>query len=322
MAFAFGRIFHHQQQIQEQNKRKQAGHRVGLPVFIKEKNTMKNVHEISAIVPVRHEEVTIAGSTVLAAVTEEGKAYFSPRHVCDALGIAWASQRVKIMADPVLLEGVSIIDIPSTGGSQKTVMLPIEYASAWLFTIKKVSAGKQAKLNLYRTECFLALDAWFRQGLRSNPAVRSAVVTPDSLAKALELAAQKAREAERLKIQVEAVEARLAELAPKAEKYDSFLDAKGTFTLTDAALALGLSVFELSNALRRFGWLYAKDRYVRPRVYAVRNGYMKVIKRRLARGLVEPQGRITPAGLAALYDAFNCEIRLPSVKSEFGRKAA
>lgn len=166
----------------------------------------------------------------------------------------------------MLLEGVSIIDIPSTGGSQKTVMLPIEYASAWLFTIKKVSAGKQATLNLYRTECFLALDAWFRQGLRSNPAVQSAVVTPDSLAKALELAAQKAREAERLNIQVEAVENRLAELAPKAEKYDSFLDARGTFTLTDAALALGLSVFEFSNALRRFGWLYAKARYVRPRV--------------------------------------------------------
>lgn len=47
-------------------------------------------------------------------------------------------------------------------------MLPIEFANGWLFTIKKVRPELQAKLNLFRAEAFLALDAWFRQGLRKD----------------------------------------------------------------------------------------------------------------------------------------------------------
>lgn len=52
------------------------------------------------------------------------------------------------------------------GSSIPSTMLPIEFLSGWLFTIKKVAPEVQAKLNLYRAEGFRALDAWFRQGLR------------------------------------------------------------------------------------------------------------------------------------------------------------
>jgi hypothetical protein len=115
----------------------------------------------------------VCGERVLAAVTEDGKAYFSPRHVCDALGIRWGAQFVKIKADPVLAGVVS--EIETTGRDGKTYkmsMLPIEYANGWLFTIKKVRPELQAKLNLFRTEGYAALDAWFRQGLRNDPEVQ------------------------------------------------------------------------------------------------------------------------------------------------------
>ncbi|MBG3878162.1 hypothetical protein FVW20_14375 [Desulfovibrio oxamicus] len=76
--------------------------------------------------------------------------------MCEALGILWPSQRIKVMADPVLSQGVSMIDTPSTGGSQRTLMLPIEFLSGWLFTIKKVRPEVQDKLNAFRAEGFVA----------------------------------------------------------------------------------------------------------------------------------------------------------------------
>lgn len=106
------------------------------------------------------------GERVLAAVTEDNKAYFSPRHVCAALGIAWQGQHVKIKEDQVLSSTVKeIVTVAADGKKRVQTMLPIEYANGWLFTIKKVRPELQAKLNLFRTEGYAALDAWFRQGL-------------------------------------------------------------------------------------------------------------------------------------------------------------
>jgi hypothetical protein len=71
----------------------------------------------------------------------------------------------------VLAKGVTNIVTPSAGGPQTTLMLPIEFLSGWLFTIKKVRPEVQDKLNVFRAEGFVALDAWFRKGLRHSPTV-------------------------------------------------------------------------------------------------------------------------------------------------------
>jgi hypothetical protein len=117
------------------------------------------ISSASFLVPVRYEEVEVCGERVLAAVTEDGKAYFSPRHVCDALGILWHGQYEKIKADPVLSTCVQEIctQLPGSGQRRKYTMLPIEYANGWLFTIKKVRPELQAKLNLFRTEGYATL---------------------------------------------------------------------------------------------------------------------------------------------------------------------
>ncbi len=95
---------------------------------------------------------------ILATVTQDNKCYFSPRHVCEALSISWAAQFVKIQGDPVLSSTVSEIEMVARDGkNRKVTMLPIEFLSGWLFTIKKVRPEVQAKLNLYRAEGFLAL---------------------------------------------------------------------------------------------------------------------------------------------------------------------
>lgn len=76
---------------------------------------------------------------------QDGKTYFSPKAICEGLGIAWSPQRTKIMTDPVLSVGVTEIVMPSAGGAQTTTMLPKEMAPGWLFTIKKVVPEVQAK---------------------------------------------------------------------------------------------------------------------------------------------------------------------------------
>ncbi|GEM_PF-3100191 len=121
------------------------------------------------LAPVRHEEVEVCGAMVLAVIAEDGKAYFSPRHVCGALGITWQGQLTKIKADEVLSSVVTeIVTTAADGKNYKTTMLPIELLPGWLFTIKKVRPEVQAKLNQFRAEAFLALDAWFRKGLRGT----------------------------------------------------------------------------------------------------------------------------------------------------------
>lgn len=132
----------------------------GLPNFRASSNT-------PAVI--RHEEVNVCGSNVLATVTQDNKCYFSPNHVCEALGINWSGQFTKIKADQVFASTIEEIQIVARDGKTRSyLMLSIEFLSGWLFTIKKVAPEVQAKLNLYRAkgfraEDFRALDAWFRR---------------------------------------------------------------------------------------------------------------------------------------------------------------
>lgn len=153
-----------------------------------------------------------SGGSIVAAV-KDGECFFSPRHVCEEMGIAWNSQFTKIKADPVLSTSVMeiITQLPGTTQARTYTMLPLSMLSGWLFTIKKVAPAIQGKLNLYRAEGFLALDAWFRQGLRQDQEVQQKIKVPQTLAEALELAAAQARENERLEAE------RDEALAAKAE---------------------------------------------------------------------------------------------------------
>ena len=223
----------------------------------------KNNNITNAIVPVRHEEVTVLDSTVLVAVNEEGRGFFSPRHVCDALGITWSPQRVKIMADPVLsttvLEINTELQRADTGNTttRTTLMLPIEFLSGWLFTIKKVAPAIQDKLNRFRLEGCLALDAWFRQGLRNNPVVKEAVQVPLSYKEALYELIRKEEENERLLAENAKKDAELAVAQPKALAFDTQVASRTSDTLARFARRLrGVNTLMIKSDLMRMGYLY------------------------------------------------------------------
>jgi hypothetical protein len=202
---------------------------------------------------VRHEEVNICGSSILAVVTQDNKCYFSPRHVCDALGISWQGQHVKIMADPVLSTSVTeiVTQLPGSIQSRTYTMLPIEFLSGWLFTIKKVRPELQAKLNLYRAEAYHALDAWFRQGLRSNPTVQEVLSLPDFTNPA-EAARAWADQYEKR----QALEAENAKLAPKAQVYDAVVADKMMKVHEFARSLHGVNTVKTKQDLVKAGYLH------------------------------------------------------------------
>jgi hypothetical protein len=142
---------------------------------------------------VRFETVTICGSPILAAVAKDERRYFSPRHFCESLGISWPRQFRKIKADPLLSSSVveMATQLPGSRQRRKYTMLPVEMLSGWLVNIKRVRPEVQPQLTRYRKEAFLALDAWFRQGIRNDEYVQKKVITPSCLREFADIMKQK-----------------------------------------------------------------------------------------------------------------------------------
>jgi len=91
-----------------------------------------------------YEIVPLPSGGSIVAVVKDGECFFSPRHVCEELGIQWGAQFVKIKADPVLSSTVSEIETVASDGKQRTMsMLPLSMLSGWLFTIKKVAPAAE-----------------------------------------------------------------------------------------------------------------------------------------------------------------------------------
>ncbi|WP_319760773.1 phage antirepressor N-terminal domain-containing protein [Maridesulfovibrio sp.] len=253
----------------------------------------------AALTPVRHEEVEVCGATVLAAVTEDGKAYFSPRHLCEALGIAWPRQFTKIKSDPVLgssvTEMVTEVNRADTGNktTRKTTMLPIEFASGWLFTIKKVRPEVQHKLNMFRAEAFHVLDLWFRQGFKKNKMVQAALDLPDfndPVAAARAWADQVEKR--------QALEAKNKKLAPKAKVYDATFAKKLSPLQVVVRKLRGVNTMKIKSDLLDAGYLYKRGgvyrvysqyrdkafvekfdpRYNRTEIYALDKGKQKIVE--------------------------------------------
>ena len=89
---------------------------------------MKQIQEISENIVT----VPFNGQRVVSVI-HDGSAYVALKPICENLGIDWSSQLKSIKRDTVLSEGMVIMTIPSDGGPQETVCVPLEYLNGWLF---------------------------------------------------------------------------------------------------------------------------------------------------------------------------------------------
>lgn len=99
----------------------------------------------------------------IVAVLKEGVPYVAMKPICENIGLDWKSQHRRIQGSPVLSEGVVIMTIPSEGGYQDTLCLPLEMLNGWLFgvDVNRVRPELKDKLIRYQKECYGVLFKHF-----------------------------------------------------------------------------------------------------------------------------------------------------------------
>jgi predicted transcriptional regulator len=83
--------------------------------------------------------------------------------ICANLGIDVRSQRRRIEATPILRKGKVMMTVPSPGGPQETLCLPLKLIPGWLVGLetRRVKPEIRERLEQYQAECYEALWAYF-----------------------------------------------------------------------------------------------------------------------------------------------------------------
>ena len=115
-------------------------------------------------------KVPFYGNEILA-VEKDGKKYVAMKPIVEALGLDWSGQLGLIKNDTVLSEGMVVTTIPSNGGIQETVCLPLEYLNGWLFKVqaRRYRGERRKAIELYQRECYHALHSYWHNGGAVNP---------------------------------------------------------------------------------------------------------------------------------------------------------
>ena len=123
----------------------------------------------TALVPVEFHGAT------LYAITVDGVHHVALRPICDALGIDWEAQRLRIRRHPVLNETACVTKAVAADGKEREVVaLPLDKLNGWLFgvSVNRVKPELREKLISYQRECFEVLARHFMPAQRPhNPAI-------------------------------------------------------------------------------------------------------------------------------------------------------
>ncbi|HFD3847287.1 TPA: phage antirepressor N-terminal domain-containing protein [Serratia marcescens] len=119
--------------------------------------------------------VQFHGQPIITAMAA-GMAYVAMKPIVENLGMSWGTQQQKL-ARNVGKFGCIHMNIPSAGGIQKMLVLPLKKLNGWLFSINpaKVRADIRDKLIAYQEECFTVLHDYWTKG----SAVRKPETTVD-----------------------------------------------------------------------------------------------------------------------------------------------
>lgn len=108
--------------------------------------------------------VTFHGDTIYC-VTILNRPYTPAKTIIENLGLDWMGQYRKLTENSERW-GIVMIAIPSTGGVQQAVCIPLRKLPAFLASInpKKVRPELRAKIELYQNECDEALWEYWMEG--------------------------------------------------------------------------------------------------------------------------------------------------------------
>lgn len=127
------------------------------------------MNSISIIEAVNTTSLTFQGQQIITAMAA-GVAYVAMKPVVEGIGLDWASQFVKLKKQGEKF-GCCDITIPSLGGLQKMICIPLKKLNGWLFSINpaKVRDDIRDRLVRYQEECFTALHDYWNKGFAIRP---------------------------------------------------------------------------------------------------------------------------------------------------------
>ena len=178
--------------------------------------------------------------------------------IAAALGLDWSAQFRRLKNNPVLKEGIAIRAIPSAGGQQDSICLPLSRLAFWLAAVSADrihDVDSRERVILYQKEAADVLYRHFFEKASGQPTSPHGVPDVRDPA-ARKLLIESFVRMDELESEVGRLATANAELAPKASALDRIAAAHGSLCPTDAAKALKVRPKGLFSYLRKHGWIY------------------------------------------------------------------
>jgi len=118
----------------------------------------------------------------LLLVQHDGQPYVPMKPIVKGIGVSWQGQHEKLSANGARW-GIKNILIPSEGGTQEAVCLPLRKLPGWLMTMepnKIKNMEVRERVIQYQNECDDALWQYWNEGIAINPRVAFSV-NPDDI---------------------------------------------------------------------------------------------------------------------------------------------
>lgn len=109
--------------------------------------------------------------TELILVEKDGQPFVPMKPVVEGIGLDWGGQHKKLAGNEKRW-GVSVMEIPSAGGMQSIVCLPLRKLAGWLTTVQASrikDPSVKAKVIDYQNECDDVLWRYWNEGRAENP---------------------------------------------------------------------------------------------------------------------------------------------------------
>lgn len=122
----------------------------------------------------------------LFITTYNDEPYTPMKSIVEGMGLDWGGQHKKLVANSHRW-GVTIMEIPSEGGTQQAICLPLRKLPGWLMTLQpsRVAPELREKIITYQNECDDALWDYWTKGQAVNPASSFDPMAFDRAGKAL-----------------------------------------------------------------------------------------------------------------------------------------
>ena len=202
-------------------------------------------------------------------ITKDGEPWFVGKDVAEVLGY---SNTKKAINDHVK-ENHKLGERIVTSGQRREVII-IDEAGFYSLVLRSKLPSAEAFQEWVTSE---VLPAIRKHKMYLTPETAKEAVDDPSvfLAKAM-LVANDVIEQQKTKIVEQRQE--ILKLTPKAEKYDKYMKAEDSYTISDVAMMNGLSPNKLFNYLRNIGWLRKQYRGAHELTKNAPTGYFKIIR--------------------------------------------